>query len=86
MKLNVIDSDGNHLIPQRARGETEFHYLRFECYCNTVRFDLSALKSFVVDKLFRREKSATINECHYELKDWTLVDIDFALEGNMPIA
>merc|ERR1719273_277506 len=30
LKLNLIDSDGNHLIPYRARGEIETHYLRFE--------------------------------------------------------
>ena len=86
MKLNIIDSEGNHLIPKRARGETEYHYLRFECYCSTMKFDFSMLKSYVVDKLFGSEKSSTVNDCHYELKDWTLVDIDFALEGNMPIA
>ena len=66
MKLNLIDLEGNHLIPDAEKNDLETHFVRFERY----KWMLS-LPFF--------GGSSSKND------GWTIVDIDNALDGNIPI-
>ena len=78
MKLNLIDAHGNHLIKKEDREDVEVHHMRFECVTRTLTVDYTMFTN-ILGMLFR--KTDTL-----EFADWTLVDLDDSLQGNMPIA
>ena len=78
MKLNLIDADGNHLIRKEDREDVEVHHMRFECVTRTLTIDYTMFTN-IAKMLFKKSDSIEFN-------DWTLVDLDDSLKGNMPIA
>lgn len=69
MKLNLIDMEGNELIPDSEKQDLETHFVRFERYKWIMQLDyFSSLLG-----------SSSPND------GWKIVDIDNALNGNIPI-
>ena len=60
----------------------EVHSLRFECYLTSTELNFPNLLGLVKTAVWE----FITRETKMEFSEWTLVDLDDTLKGNMPIA